>query len=357
MSIVQAHARASRSRALAGAAVLVGLAAVLAGCSSNTSSPTPSASGTSASAPAAGTTLQIAVIPKGSTHSYWESIHAGAVKAQEELATKGTNVKILWNGPAREDDRTAQIQIVQTFVSQGVSAIVLAPLDEQALAHPVNDAVAQKIPVVVIDSPLNSTAPVSTVATDNEKGGELGGAELIKDLGGKGNVLMVRYQQGSASTEAREAGFLAAVAKAPGIKIVSDDQFAGATVDTAFKTSQNVLSRFGSQVNGIFCPNESSTLGMLLAVKDANLTGKVKVIGFDTSDKLDQALQTGAVQGLVAQDPVKMGYLGVMTAVDAIQGKPVQKSIDTGVNMITPANMNTPAMQALMHPPLSQYLK
>lgn len=330
-------------------------AALLSGCSSNQSStPAPQAG---APAAGAGKTLEIAVIPKGETHEYWKSIHAGANKAKEELAAKGINIEILWKGPVREDDRNSQIDIVQTFVTQQVNGIVLAPLDNQALVAPVHDAVAQKIPVVVIDSDLNSTDPVSTVATNNVKGGELGAKRLLQVLGGKKRVLMMRYEHGSASTDQREQGFLNVITKAPGIQIVSDDQFAGATVDTAYKTAQNLLNRYGSQVDGIFCPNESSTRGMILAMKDAGLIGKIKLIGFDSSVDLDTALQNGTVQGLVVQDPVKMGYLGVITMVDTIQGKTVPKNVDTGVNMITPDNMNQPDMHALLYPPLDKYLK
>ena len=297
------------------------------------------------------------MIPKGTTHEYWKSIHAGAVKAQQELAAKGTAVQILWKGPVREDDRNAQIDVVQTFLAQQVAGIVLAPLDSQALVQPVADATRQKIPVVIIDSGLNSSDYASFVATDNKKGGVLAGQQLAKVLGGKGRVIMIRYQQGSASTEQREAGFLEAIKAAPGITLISSDQYAGPTVDTAYKSSQNVLSRFGSQTDGIFMPNESSTRGMLLALKDAGLLGKVKFVGFDSSTDLITALKANQLQGLIVQNPFKMGYLGVMTVVQVIKGEKVDKTIDTGVSLVTLDNMNTPEMQTLLSPPIDQYLK
>ncbi len=347
-------------RRLIGSAALLGLAAALAGCGhgSQSAQTGTTGGGTGGATPAGGgKALQIAVIPKGTSHEYWKSIHAGANKAMQELDTQGTPINILWKGPAREDDRNAQIDVVQTFVAQQVSGMVLAPLDSQALVQPVHEAVGQKIPIVIIDSSLNSTDYTSFVSTDNQKGGLLGGQQLAKVLGGKGRVLLLRYQQGSASTEQREAGFLAAMKQNPGITIVSQDQYAGATVDTAYKSAQNVLSRFGTQVDGIFTPNESSTRGMRLALNDAGLLHKVKFVGFDASPDLITDLKAGELQGLVVQNPFKMGYLGVKTLVASIKGQKVDKTIDTGVTLVTPDNLTTPDVQTLINPPLDQYLK
>src|SRR3989475_7294617 len=181
----------------------------------------------------------IAVIPKGTTHEFWKSIHAGAVKAERELNEKGLKTEIIWNGPLREDDRDQQIQVVENFTSKRVSGIVLAPLDSQALVSPVASAVQAGIPVVIIDSGLKSDQYVSFVATDNYKGGQLAGEHLAKLLGGKGNVILLRYAVGSASTEAREAGFLDVLKKFPDLKLISSDQYAGATRETAYQASQN----------------------------------------------------------------------------------------------------------------------
>src|SRR5215813_11399308 len=147
----------------------------------------------------------IAVVPKGTTHEFWKSINAGAVKAQRELADKGTKVEVIWKGPLREDDRDQQIQVVENFMARHVSAIVLAPLDSQALVRPVHNAIAAGVPVVVMDSDLKSDKYVSFVATDNFKGGQLAGEHLARLMGGNGNVILLRYATGSASTEAREA--------------------------------------------------------------------------------------------------------------------------------------------------------
>jgi ribose transport system substrate-binding protein len=304
-------------------------------------------------------THTIAVIPKGTTHEFWKSIHAGAVKAQNELKEKGVSVEVIWKGPLREDSRDEQIQVVENFTSRRVSGIVLAPLDSQALVRPVASAVQAKIPVVIIDSDLKSDKYVSFVATDNYKGGQMAGEHLGTLLGGKGNVILLRYAVGSASTEAREAGFLDALkTKFPEIKIISSDQHAGPTRETAYQASQNILNRFGRQANGVFCPNETSTIAMTKALRDIGQAGgKVKMIGFDAGSQSVADLKNGDVQALVVQNPLLMGYLGVITMMKHIQGEKVQKRIDTGVKLVTGENMEEPEIHDLLHPPLEKYLK
>ena len=300
----------------------------------------------------------IAVIPKGTTHEFWKSVNAGAVKAQRELTAQGTKVDVIWKGPLREDDRDQQIQVVENFMARQVSAIVLAPLDYQALVRPVHNAVRAKVPVVIIDSDLKSDEYVSFVATDNYKGGQLAGEQMGKLLNGSGNVILLRYAVGSASTEAREAGFLDVLkTNYPGIKLISSDQHAGATRELAYQVSQNLLNRFGREVNGIFCPCEPPTIAMTKALRDIGLAGgKVKMVGFDAGSQSVQDMKNGDVQGLVVQNPLLMGYLGVVTAVKHLQGENTEKRIDTGVVLVTPENMNEPQIKELLYPPLSQYL-
>ena len=307
--------------------------------------------------PAAEKAYTIAVIPKGTTHEFWKSINAGAVKAQRELTAAGTKVDLIWKGPLREDDRDQQIQVVENFMTRHVSAIVLAPLDSRALVRPVHNAVQAQVPVVVMDSDLKSDEYVSFVATDNYKGGVLAGEEMAKLLGGKGNVILLRYAVGSASTEAREAGFLDALKKFPDVKIISSDQHAGATRELAYQASQNILNRFGREVNGVFCPCEPPTIAMTKALRDLGLArGKVKMIGFDAGSQSVLDMQNGDVQALVVQNPLLMGYLGVMTAVKHLEGQKVERRIDTGVQLVTPENMNEPGIKELLHPPLDKYL-
>ncbi|HTY39187.1 MAG TPA: substrate-binding domain-containing protein [Bacteroidota bacterium] len=291
--------------------------------------------------------IRIAVIPKGTTHIFWRSVEAGAQAAGKEFGAE-----IIWKGPLKENDRAQQISIVEQFVEEGVSGIVLAPLDNVALQRPVAAAMKKKIPVLIFDSALKGEAGkdfVSFVATDNVKGGMLGGDHLSKLLGGKGNVVLLRYQVGSASTQEREDGFVAALAKSPGLKLTVDNRYAGATAGEAKTAAMNMIDRL-KEAQGVFAPNESSTFGMLLALRQNNLAGKIRFVGFDTSPPLIEALQKGEIDALVAQDPTKMGYEGVKTLVASIQGKQVPQSVDTGVRLITRENLNTPEIKKLLGP-------
>jgi len=302
--------------------------------------------------------LTIAVIPKGTSHEFWKSIHAGSIKAARELSTPGAEVEVIWKGPLREDDRELQIQVVEGFVSQRVNGIVLAPLDNRALVRPVEEAQRAGVPTVIIDSALESDSISSFVATDNRKGGMLAADRLGELLNGKGKVILLRYQEGSASTQDREDGFLQELkTKYPDIQLVSSDQHAGASRDTAKRASENLLNRFGDDLQGIFTPNESSTAGMLLALQDIGKAGKIKFVGFDASDTFIQAMRSDQLHGIVVQNPFNMGYLGVRTMVDSLRGKPIEKRIDTGVSMVTVDNLNSPELQTVLHPPLDQYLK
>jgi len=295
--------------------------------------------------------LEIAVIPKGTTHEFWKSIHAGAVQASLEF-----DVDVIWKGPQKEDDRAQQITVVEDFISRGVDGIVLAPLDDRALMRPVRDASRDGIPVVIIDSSLQGQDYISYVATDNYKGGVLAARRLGTLLGGHGKIFLIRYQEGSASTTQREAGFSDTVAKEfPGLEVLVQDQYAGATTETAYQLAENLISRFPG-VEGVFTPNESSTFGMLRALQEAGLAGKVRFVGFDSSPKLVQGLRDGDLQGLVLQNPMKMGYLGVKTMAAHLRGESVPKVIDTGVSLATAENMDTPDIKSLLEPDFSKYL-
>lgn len=306
-------------------------------------------------APETSAKLRIAVVPKGTTHDFWKSIHAGAVKAEKELG----NVEVTFRGPEREDDRQQQVDLVQNLVSAGYSAIVLAPLDDKALVSPVREAMAAKVPVVIIDSGLQAEVGkdfVSFIATDNYKGGQLAGQKMVELTGGKGKVLMLRYQEGSASTAQREQGFVDAVKSAQGIELIDPHRYAGATRATAQEAAENLLTS-NAELAGIYCPNESSTFGMLLAVKGKGLGGKVKFVGFDASEGLVEAMKAGEIDALVVQNPMRMGYLGVMTAAKHLKGESVEQLIDTGVVLITKATMDTPESKDLLSPDLKKYLE
>lgn len=300
--------------------------------------------------------LTIAVVPKGTSHVFWQSIHAGAAKAGKELG-----VTIVWRGPLREDERESQISEVERFITSGVSGLVLAPLDDVALAQPVADAKRSNIPVVIIDSGLKGTDYVSFVATDNRQAGRQAGDHLASLLHDAGRVVMLRYAEGSESTIQREEGFLAAIKARPGITVVSANQYGGADVEGAYKKGEALLSGLkrgdGSlDVDGIFTPNESTTLAMMRVLVDNGWAAKVRFVGFDASDTLVKGLSDGHIDAVVVQDPVKMGYLGVKTVVAAIRGEKVESRIDTGARLVTRDHMNDPDVKELLHPDLKRWL-
>jgi ribose transport system substrate-binding protein len=295
---------------------------------------------------------RIAVIPKGTTHVFWKSVHAGALQAARELSAAGTPVEIQWKGALLESNREEQINVVSDFVAQGIDGIVLAPLDSTALVPSVEDAKASGIPTVIFDSGLaDETSIVSYVATDNYNGGRLAAREIGRRLNGKGNVILLRYNVGSESTEQREQGFLDTVKKEfPGIVMLSDDQYSGTTALSAQNKALELCNQFGDRLDGFFAVCEPDTMGVLAALEQEGLAGKVVFVGFDPSPHLIDALRAKKIHGLVLQDPVAMGYLGVKSLVDHLQGKPVERRINTGEVMATPENMDTPEIHKLLNP-------
>jgi len=307
--------------------------------------------------PDEGKRLTVAVIPKGTIHEFWKTVHAGA-----EMAGREMGVDILWKGSLKEDDREAQISVVENIMTRQVDGIVLAPLDDVALRRPVDEAMRSDIPVVIFDSGLQGDNYVSYVATDNFKAGQLAGEHMGMLLEGEGKVIVLRYAEGSDSTSKREDGFLDAIEAFEGIEIVSSSQYAGVTTASALKAAENILSRFsradgGMEIDGIFCATEPTTLGILLALQDMGFAGKIKFVGFDSSGKMIAALRAGELDGFVVQNPMRIGYLGVKTLVEHLRGGHPARRIDTGSTMITEENLDQPEIHNLLNPDLTEWLK
>ena len=334
------------NRLIASALLLCAAVCMLSACEDrSTSSSSSGSSSTTQPSGSGGGGKKIAVIPKGTTHVFWKTVEAGARKAAEEAGAE-----MIWKGPLKEDDRAEQIKVVEQFVSEGVDGICLAPLDTDALARPVASATGRNIPVVIFDSSLKGEAGkdfTSYVATNNTKGGEMAGTELAKQLSGKGKVVMLRYSVGSGSTTEREAGFLKA-ATAGGLTMISDNRYGGATVASAKAEAMKLVDQL-KQADGVFAPNESSTLGMLGALRDNGLAGKTKFVGFDATPPLVDALKNGECIALISQDPTKMGYLAVQTCVKHIRGEKVEPTIDTGVRLITPDGLKDPETRKFLN--------
>ncbi|HEV8059928.1 MAG TPA: substrate-binding domain-containing protein [Gemmataceae bacterium] len=317
---------------------------------------------------------RVVVIPKGLTHEFWQSIHRGAERAGADLKDRlGLAVDVKWDGPLEENETQAQLNIIDRNLAGKISGIVLAPQHSQALIPSVENAIKQGVPVLIIDSGLASEADkliVKYVATDNYHGGRLAGEHLIKVLREAGNpaprLVLFRYQIGSESTEQREKGFEDYVnsvieeqkkAGKPTITWLSTDHYAGATEDSAMKEAGPLLNRLrDKQIDAIFAPNESSAAGMLASLRSLQMNKKVKLVGFDSSAPLVDALREGDVEALILQDPYRMGYLGVWTLVQYLEGYdvcPDGKHVQsTGENVITRANINDVATRQLFDPEL-----
>lgn len=327
--------RPIRDRALL--LLLAPLLAVGAGCRE---APDPGAPATPEAKP-----RSIAVIPKGTTHVFWKAVERGARRAADEHGAAMT-----WKGPLKENDRGQQIQVVQQFIAQGVDGIVLAPLDLHALVEPVREATARGIPVVIFDSALEGEPGrdfVAFVATNNRAAGGLAAERLAGTMSAGGRVVLMRYLVGSASTTNREEGFLEAIGDHPGVEIAVDNRYAGATAGEAKTQALTMIDRI-RDAQGIFCSNESATLGMLLALRQEGLAGRIPLVGFDASPPLVEALRAGEIDALVVQDPDAMGRLAVDALLRHLAGEAVEPVTDTGAVLVTRENLDDPAVRRLL---------
>ena len=292
-------------------------------------------------APGSSAKHAIAVIPKGTTHIFWQSVHAGANKAGEEFG-----YQIYWNGPERETDRERQIQIIEDFIVQKVDGIVLAPLDRKALIPSVEKLANLKIPCAIIDSGIDTDKYICFAATDNYQGGAMAARHMGQILQGKGKVVVVKYVPGSASTTERENGFIETIQKEfPGIQI-ADSKYGQDTVETALQATEDLLTRH-PDLQGLYACNASTAVGALQGLQSQKRTA-VKMVGFDAERALIDGLRGGQIDALVVQNPFKMGYEGVKAVVATIKGETVAKKIDTGVELITKASLDDPKIKELL---------
>jgi len=289
------------------------------------------------------TKRRIAVIPKATTHIFWQSVRAGAEKAGEE-----TGVKIFWNGPKLETDREEQIQIIEDFIVQKVTGIVLAPNDNKALVPAVEKVFEKNIPCVIIDSAIDTDKIVSFVATDNYKGGVIAARRMGEILKGQGKIIVIKYAPGSASTMKREDGFIKTIEEEfPQIEIV-DTKYGLDTVETALQATEDLLMR-NAELDGLYACNESTSVGALRAMQSQGRSGKMKMVGFDAGELLIEGLKSGVIDSLVVQNPYKMGYQGVKVVVAKLNGEEVPQLIDTGVELVTKERLEEPNIRALLN--------
>jgi ribose transport system substrate-binding protein len=292
----------------------------------------------------------VGVVPKGTNHTFWQSVHAGAIKAGEEFG-----LEILWNAPQLEIDTARQISIVENLITRQVAGIVLAPVDAEALVTVVERAADRGIPVAIFDSAINTDRIVTFVVTDNYQGGVMAAERMGEILDGKGKVGVIGFMPGSASTMKREAGFVETVAeKFRGIEIVGV-RFNMADRAKALAEAENLLTAH-PDLAGFFADNESSVDGTVQAVKLRGASGKVKIVGFDASETLVEDMRNGVIDSIVVQDPFKMGYESTRQMSIHLAGGETSRHIDSGAYLLRPENVDTPEMQAVVFPDLEYWL-
>src|SRR5208283_5098140 len=292
----------------------------------------------------------IPIIVKDTTSHYWQIVLAGARKAGKDL-----NVNVPELGAQSESDINGQISILENAVSEKPAAIVISPTQFKALGKPIDEAAKQAI-IIGIDSAADSKAFTSFLTTDNVQGGRIaadGLADAIKAKYGKaeGDVALITSIAGVGSLDQRAKGFKEELAaKYPGLKLVADK-----VADGMATTGLNIMTDLitaNPNLRGVFASNLIMAQGAGQAIAENKVADKIKLVGFDSDDKLIKLLTDGTIVALVVQDPYRMGYDGIKTALAASKGEKVEANVDTGANLVTKANMDQPKEHALLYPPV-----
>ena len=292
----------------------------------------------------------IGVVPKGANHIFWQTVRAGAIKAARE-----TGYTVEWNAPALEIDSSRQIEIVDSMVNRKLAGIVLAPVDKKALVAVVERAHREKVPVAIFDSAIDTDKRISYVATDNMEGGRMAARRIGELLGGKGKVAIIGFMAGSAATMEREAGFQEELkAKFPNIQMVGL-YFGMADRAKSLAATENVLSAH-PDLNGLFADNESSSSGAVQALKSRKAR-QVQMVAFDASEQLVQDCRDGWIDSLVVQNPFKMGYESTRAVTTYLAGQSPATHIDSGVRLITRAQLDDAETKTYLFPEIDTYLK
>ncbi len=288
--------------------------------------------------------LYVAVISKGFQHEFWQTVKLGSDTAAKELG-----IRVTFEGPSDETKIAEQINMVENAITKKADAILLAALDTEALIPVVQKANRMGIPVVMFDSNINSDIPLSFVATDNKAAGALAAEKLGMILGGKGKVGIVAHNAGTSTAQQRRDGFIQNMkARYPGIKLLKAVYSDGDHQKAMDKATD--MMQANPDLAAIYATNEGSAIGVATAVEAKGKVGKVKVVGFDSSEAEIGFLKDGVVEGFVVQNPFNMGYLGVKALVDVLNKKSIQSRIDTGATFVNIDNLNSKKVQKLLYP-------
>jgi ribose transport system substrate-binding protein len=292
----------------------------------------------------------VGVVPKGANHLFWQTVHAGAIKAAGEFG-----LEVEWNAPSIEVDSHRQIQIVESMVNRRLAGISLAPVDRNALVAVVERAAREGVPVAIFDSEIETQKRISYVATNNVEGGRIAARRLAEILAGKGKAAIIGFLPGSAATMEREQGFQDEIrGKFPGIGIAAL-QFGLADRAKAMAVTENVLTAH-PDLSGLFADNESSSVGAVQALKSRGAK-QVKLVAFDASDQLVADMKAGWIDSIVVQNPFVMGYESVKALAMHLRGQVPARRIDSGVRLVKPGDLPDPAVQKLLFPDIQTYLR
>jgi len=294
--------------------------------------------------------IKVGFVPMGTTDPYWQAVHAGASRAAVEM-----DVELVWPTAFRVGDVSAQIRAIEDMRRRGATAIAIAPIDPSALARPIGALVDAGVPTVIFDSPLDRD-DLPFVGSDNYRAGEQAGEHMAKAIGGRGGVIVLRIDPGAASVDERVRGFLDAVARHPGMTIVSHTAIPPG-IESAFVQSHEILKASGARqagrVAGVFTPSQALTVGMVRALQNFRLTRQIRHVGHDTSPLLANLLQRRQLDALVVQDPDAMGRLSLVTLVRMLRNQPTELRVSTPVVVATPDTVEVPIVKALLRPNLT----
>jgi ribose transport system substrate-binding protein len=316
---------------------VVGLAAaalVLAGCASDGGG----------SADGGGDKPYIALVSKGFQHQFWQAVKTGAEQAADEFG-----VEITFEGPDTESDVDQQIQMLQTALDKAPDAVGFAALDSQAAGPLLQQAKDQNIPVIAFDSGVDSDIPLTTAATDNLAAAAEVAKHMAEAIGHEGKLALVVHDQTSLTGQQRRDGFVDYIEEnEPNIEIV-DIQYGGGDQAKSADLAKAIISA-NPDLKGIYGANEGSAIGVVQAVKELGIDpAKFVVVGFDSGKVQIDAIRDGYMLGAVTQDPIGIGYETVKAAVEAIDGKDLPETIDTGFYWYDTSNIDDEEIQAVLY--------
>ncbi len=276
-----------------------------------------------------------------SEYVFWETIRMGA-----QLAAKEEEIPFEYVGPLEEKDVDKQVEIMNSKIEEGADIILLAAADKERLALSVENAKKKGITLVSVDSSVVGQTEI--VATDNVAAAQELTHYLLESINNEGEVIMLNFVQGASTANEREQGYDLVMAEQSKVKQLPTVYTEG-TTESAYKKAKEIIKQYPN-LKGIVGANQYMTEGICLAIEELGLSKKIKVVGFDSSNVIIEALERGIIEAILVQKPFNMGYLGVKVAVDLFDGKKVEQDTDTGYKLITADTLYDTENQKLLYP-------